>query len=216
VTPLRLTVYDAAPQNTKLPGGAARFIYCRAGRLALEDQSKSVVLSGDEGTFCDGGAQLCVEGDAWIYEVAPRAASFLPQARLILSHALHPAFDPPFLLRADRIESTPGAVTPRHGHRGPGVRRLVFGTLVAEVGDAIERIEAGDAWFETGRDPVVGTNVGPTNAAFVRVMVLPPELEGGKSSFVPADSAEAAKPRSVVNRLFGERLLSEGLTPPAG
>ena len=84
------------------------------------------------------------------------------------------------------------------------MRRLIKGRLLAEIGDNFERIDAGHAWFETGLDPVIGTNIHTGNSAFVRVMVLPIELEGGKSSFVPTTPEDAAKPRSVTNRLFGE------------
>ena len=75
------------------------------------------------------------------------------------------------------------------------------------MGDDLARINEGDAWFETGTDPIVGTNISGGNSAFVRVMVLPIELYGGKSSFVPTTAEEASKPRAVISRLFGESVL---------
>ena len=72
------------------------------------------------------------------------------------------------------------------------------------MGDDLERIEPGQPWFETGKDVIVGTNISDGNSAFVRVMVLPLELQGGKTSFVAASPDEAAKPRMVTSRLFGE------------
>jgi len=72
------------------------------------------------------------------------------------------------------------------------------------MGDDIERIEPGQPWFETGKDPIVGTNISHGNSAFVRVMMLPMVLQGGKTSFVATSSDEAAKPRMVTSRLFGE------------
>ena len=86
----------------------------------------------------------------------------------------------------------PGARTPLHGHRGPGIRRLVKGRIRATIGDNLERIEAGQAWFETGRDWVVGESSSAGEIVFVRVMVLPAELEGGQSSFVPAPKMSSA------------------------
>ena len=77
------------------------------------------------------------------------------------------------------------------------MRRLIHGTLRAESGDSVQRIGAGD-------NSVVGTNYGGTNAAFVRLLVLPAELRDGQSSFVAADPHEAQKPRAVDQRLFGE------------
>jgi hypothetical protein len=202
---LRLTLYDARPGHAGLvlPGSGVWFVYAPGGELTLGPGGETRI-GPDDGRFAGPGARLAGAGPAWLYEVAPASEPFFEPADLLRSQVLALRFGPPYLVRADRIESPPGAVTPRHGHRGPGMRRLVFGRLRAEVGEAVERIEAGQWWFETGTDMVVGTNTGETNAAFVRVMVLPAELEGGKSSFVPADAAEAAKPRTMDLRLFGE------------
>jgi hypothetical protein len=38
-------------------------------------------------------------------------------------------------------------------------------------------------------------------------MMLPIELQGGKTSFVATSSDEAAKPRMVASRLFGEFII---------
>jgi hypothetical protein len=84
------------------------------------------------------------------------------------------------------------------------MRRLIKGRLLAQIGDDFERIDEGHAWFETGKDPVIGTNIHTENSAFIRVMLLPIELEGGKSSFVPTTAEDAVKPRAVMHKLFGE------------
>lgn len=206
--PLRLTLYDAAPGDAPLRlGPGTWFVYAPEGAVTVASAGDETPLAADEGAFAPAAAQLAGPGRAWLYRVAPAGAPDPDGAAVVRSHRLHPGFAAPYLVRADRIESPPGAATPRHGHRGPGLRRLVFGCLLAEIGDTVERIEAGGAWFETGHDMVVGTNIGGTGAAFVRVMVLPAELAGGRSSFMPADAAEAAKPRAVDNRLFGEVML---------
>ncbi|MBJ3778243.1 cupin domain-containing protein [Acuticoccus mangrovi] len=208
---LRLTVYDAAPGADGIAlAGAAVFVYAASGEVSVVADGTVRTLSADDGAFADPGTRLTGDGAAWIYTVAGPDAPFLTGADIVLSEPLQPAFGAPFLVRADRIESTPGAQTPRHGHRGPGIRRLLKGRLLAEVGEKVERIAAGSAWFETGHDMVVGTNTGDGNAAFVRVMVLPMELRGGLSSFMPADEAEARKPRSVNARLFGETTIAAG------
>ncbi len=206
---MRLAVYDGQDLTApiSLPDDELYFVYVQDGRATLQSSGEVRRLSADEGAFVQEGATLENSGSTWIFEVAGEEAPFLSESGLILAHLARPDFPRPFLVRADRIESEPGARTPRHGHRGPGLRRLIFGRLLAEVGAAVERIKEGGAWFESGKDPVVGTNIGPTNAAFVRVMVLPAELEGGSSSFVPCDEAEARKPRAVQNKLFGEILV---------
>lgn len=111
------------------------------------------------------------------------------------------------MIRADRVESPSGAQTPAHRHRGPGIRRLERGQLLAQVGDRIDRIEAGQAWFESGQETVVGLNISGGGNAFIRVMLLPSDLAGGRSSFIAATSEDAAKPRAANVRLFGERVI---------
>jgi|GEM_PF-1385095 len=208
----RMTVYDVHPEGRRveLPAGTHHFIYARDGRaFAGGDAGAEIEIGPGDGAFASGVAQVRSEGTVWVYEVGPDRRSFPadPRVSIVLSRRFEFDFGPPWLLRADRVESMPGSVTPRHGHRGPGMRRLVSGRLLAEVADSFERIEAGSAWFETGFDPVIGTNIHTGKSAFVRVMVLPIELEGGKSSFMPTTPEDAAKPRAVTYRLFGEAVM---------
>lgn len=206
----RITVYEhvLGSEPVVLPAGPHRFAYVERGALRADDESGPQGCGAGDGLFLTGAARLAGEGCAWVYEVDPTGALPAWDGSIILSHPFAVSFDGPWLMRADRIESPSGAATPRHGHRGPGIRRLLYGRLLAEVGDHFARIEAGQAWFETGSDPVVGTNIHDGNSAFVRVMVLPRELEGGKSSFMPTTPEDAGKPRAVTNRLFGERVIA--------
>lgn len=207
---LRISVYDVdLAVATELSGEAARFVYVRDGAAVLRDEAGEHALGADEGAFAGAAASLAGKGTAWLYEIGGAAH---PPAEgqglsLVLSQAFSPDFAAPFLMRADRVESSAGAATPRHGHRGPGIRRLAKGRILAEIGENWARIEAGAAWFESGHEPVIGRNVSGGDNFFVRVMLLPAELKGGKSSFVAADAEEAAKPRSATYRLFGERML---------
>ena len=202
---LRLSLYECVPGEAGVAAqaGSVLFAYAPSGDVTVD----GAPLGPDEGAFAAADGRVAGPGKVWLYEVADAGSPFLEGPALLRSQRLSLAFAAPYVVRADRIESRPGDQTPRHGHRGPGIRRLVFGCILAEVGEGIERIDAGHSWFETGHDMVVGTNIGETNGAFVRVMVLPAELEGGKSSFMPADETEAAKPRRVMSRLFGERML---------
>lgn len=207
----RISVYDLRLEGREvvLPAGPDRFIYALEGQASVEAGGGATALATDAGVFAAGEARVSGTGMAWIYEVGRHDRPLLcaPEISVILSRRFALPDAPQRLLRADRIESQSGAATPRHGHRGPGLRRLIKGRLLAEIGDNYERIDAGHPWFETGTDPVIGTNIHSGNSAFVRVMVLPAELEGGKSSFVPTTPEDAAKPRSVINRLFGEQMI---------
>lgn len=208
----RMTLYDLALSEAPidLPGDVHRFIYVHQGRAMIDTDGTKVEVQSGEGAFISQRSRIAGEGNVWIYEVGPDGRQLLaaPDLSIVLSRRFPLDLAPAWLLRADRIESTPGSATPRHGHRGPGMRRLIKGRLQAEIGDSIERIDAGHAWFESGLEPVIGTNTHSENSAFVRVMVLPMELEGGKSSFVPTTPQDAAKPRAVANRLFGEVVMT--------
>lgn len=212
----RMTIYDVHPQGRRveLPARTQCFIYARDGcAFARSDAGDEIEIASGDGAFASAPAQVRGEGTVWVYEVGPDRRSFPvdPRVSLVLSRRFDFDFGPPWLLRADRVESMPGSVTPRHGHRGPGMRRLLCGRLLAEIGDAYERIEADSAWFESGLDPVIGTNIHTGNSAFVRVMCLPIDLAGGKSSFMPATPEDAAKPRAVTYRLFGEAVMDAAL-----
>jgi hypothetical protein len=201
----RMTVYDLAPASrwTVAPGGHA-FVYAAGGDLTIAGSS----VAAGEGAFAVAGDMIASSHPAWVYEVAPGTAAVRQETGLspLLSRiVVVPAGD--HMIRADRVESQAGAQTPAHRHRGPGIRRLERGQLLANVGDCIDRIDAGQAWFETGHETVVGFNTSGGVNAFVRVMLLPVELAGGKSSFIAATPEDAAKPRAANLRLFGEHMI---------
>lgn len=201
----RLTVYDlalATGSDTINVSGIA-FVYVASGTANVD----GTPVEADNGHFVDGPFSLSGTGTTWLYEFAPITQPVLEGAgiSLVISRRLPQTYSGDRIFRADRVESNSGSQTPLHGHRGPGIRRLLKGRLHAYIGEDSERIDAGHAWFETGNDWVIGKNIHESASAFVRVMILPAELSGGISSFVPATPEEGNKPRSVTYRLFGER-----------
>jgi hypothetical protein len=205
----RLSVYDLtlSPTASSIAVTGTAFVYVASGAAQLMDQSGTAAIGTDDGEFVNGAFSISGTGIAWLYEFAPASQPVLDGAgiSLVISRRLPQAYEGDRIFRADRVESNPGAQTPLHGHRGPGIRRLLKGRLHAFIGEDVDRIDAGHAWFETGTDWVIGKNIHDSASAFVRVMILPAELSGGTSSFIPATPEEAAKPRSVTYRLFGER-----------
>ena len=82
-----------------------------------------------------------------------------------------------------------------HGHKGGGIRCLLEGALEVTVGDRAPRLmRPGDAWFESGREPVLAKASPEMPTAFVRVSILPREIRG-QSSIVYVDPADAARGR---------------------
>jgi hypothetical protein len=201
----RMSVYDLnSGANCAVAAGGHAFVYAATGSATVAGEA----LDTGDGAFAGAGDAISSFGDAWLFEIASGAMP--PRLEDGLSPVLSRIVmlgEGDQLLRADRVESPAGAQTPAHRHRGPGIRRLASGLLRAEVGDHLDRIGAGGAWFETGQETVVGTNISGGTNVFVRVMLLPTELAGGKSSFIAATPADAAKPRDVKLLLFGERVL---------
>src|SRR4051794_17120945 len=154
----------AATEDLVTPGRrlallpAARVVYLRRGRLTAwgaDDVKRD--LAEDSCALFVGPLAVEGDGEVWGFELYGPDADEDP-ARVILAVDLPLDPDAPVLLRADRVDFPAGAVTPRHGHAGPGIRRLLFGCLSAEVDRTLRRIQVGEAWFETGHDPVIGRN----------------------------------------------------------
>ncbi|HEX6144473.1 MAG TPA: hypothetical protein VFZ01_17270 [Geminicoccaceae bacterium] len=107
-----------------------------------------------------------------------------PDTSGILSCSVAPPTDRRVLLRVDRILLKAGSITPRHRHLGPGIRLLTAGALDAMVGCRRFPVRPGEAWLEAVDDDIIGRVVGEEPASFIRFVLLPPELDGGRSSFV--------------------------------
>jgi quercetin dioxygenase-like cupin family protein len=109
-------------------------------------------------------------------------------------------------MRCDRVDFPPGGIAYTHVHRGPGIRCLLAGNIRVEVNGKAHDIAPGGAWFEAGPDPVlaVASKTGPT--AFVRVMILPRELQG-KSSIRYVKPEDADKPKLQTYRMFVDEII---------
>ena len=122
--------------------------------------------------------------------------------RVLLEHPM--ALDPraSWLLRCDRVDFERGAVAPLHGHRGGGIRCLLRGRLDVTVGEAPTRaMRPWDAWFESGREPVLAVASKDEDTSFVRVAVLPAEIRG-HSSIVYVNAADATRGRPRTYTVF--------------
>ncbi len=210
-----MTIWLAATEDVLAPGQplalapAVRALYVRCGAVRIGSEGPARLVAPDTCRLAVGAATLEGEGEVWGFEVsAGRADGTCPRTVLAVPLARDPTL--PFVLRADRIDFEPGGVTPRHGHAGPGIRRLLQGRLFAELGPQRRRIGAGEAWFESGPEAIVGHNLAPATA-FVRAMVLDAELLG-RPTFRPWTEADATKPRGTRARLFFDELVR---LPPA-
>jgi quercetin dioxygenase-like cupin family protein len=120
--------------------------------------------------------------------------------RMALEHPIELDRAGLYVMRADRVEFELGGVALPHGHRGGGIRCLLAGELEVTVGEGAPRVmKVGDAWFESGGEPVLAKASRDVATSFIRVSVLPREIRG-RSSIVYVDPADAAraKPRTYT------------------
>ena len=113
------------------------------------------------------------------------------------------------LWRGDSVAFPPGGCAYLHRHQGPGIRCLIEGTLRIDTGGRSHTYEIGDAWFESGPEPVFA-QAGDRPTRFVRVMILPRALIG-KSSIQYVNEKDKAKPKTQQYRVF----VDAPLTRPA-
>jgi quercetin dioxygenase-like cupin family protein len=105
-----------------------------------------------------------------------------------------------WLMRYDRVDFPPGGIAYRHTHPGPGIRYLVQGSLRIESGGETHDYGRGEAWFESGPEPVLATASKTEQTAFVRVLLLPREWQGKRTiRYVdPTDEDRPKLQRAIV------------------
>ncbi len=111
-----------------------------------------------------------------------------------------------WLMRHDRIDFPPGGIAYRHTHPGPGIRYLLHGRLKIETPSRTQEYGPGEAWFESGPEPVVATASATEETAFVRVLLLPPEW-AGKRTIRYVDPADEERPKLQRARIYLEHAL---------
>ena len=129
-----------------------------------------------------------VEGDAIVWEIDER-----------------PEGD--WLVRCDRVDFPPGGVAYRHTHPGPGVRVLLKGRIRIDSGGESHEYGPGEWWYESGPEPVFAAASPDEETAFVRVMLVPRELEG-KRTIRYVDPADDEKPKLQRARIYLEEPLA--------
>jgi len=112
-----------------------------------------------------------------------------------------------WLMRHDRIDFPAGGIAYRHTHPGPGIRYLLSGSVRIESGGEKHEYGPGEAWFESGPEPVLAMASDTEDSAFVRVLLLPPEW-AEKRTIRHVDPADDERPRLQRATVFGEQLIA--------
>jgi len=202
---LRLIEDTLAPGARYKPalGSTAGVLYLAGGEMRAESGATAAPLEPGRAHIAARPGTVAGPHGARIlrFELVrqpPAAAG----GRVLLEHPM--ALDPrgSWLLRCDRVDFERGAVAPPHGHRGGGIRCLLRGRLEVTVGEAPTRaMRPGDAWFESGREPVLAVASRDEDTSFIRVAVLPAEIRG-QSSIVYANPADATRGRPRTYTVF--------------
>lgn len=182
-------------------GAVNRVVYVVAGDVVVRRGGTETEVKAGGAWF--GAGAVGVRGGrdggrVWRWEIGRGLGR--SGGRVVLEHGMDLDEGRLYLMRADRVEFELGGIALPHGHRGGGIRCLVAGVLEVTVGEGAARtMRAGDAWFESGREPVLAKASAEVATSFIRVSVLPRELRG-KSSIVYVDPADAgrAKPRTYT------------------
>jgi hypothetical protein len=197
-------------EDTLAPGGryrpalasAAGVLYLAAGDLQIEGgaaagplEAGRAHLAAKPGAAVAGASGARVLRFELVRQPPPPAGG-----RVLLEHPM--ALDPraSWLLRCDRVDFDRGGIALPHRHRGGGIRCLLHGRLDVTVGEGTTRaMRPWDAWFESGREPVLAVSAKDEETSFIRVSVLPAEIRG-KSSMMYVDPGDAArsKPRTYT------------------
>jgi quercetin dioxygenase-like cupin family protein len=189
----------------RLPSGpgralppAIRVLYAMAGAVDIDHAGARARLATDAAWHGAAGCTLsagATGAELLRWELSREAGAH--GEGLLLEQALDLVPGAPWLVRCDRVDFEPGGVALPHRHRGGGIRCLIAGALEVTVGEAPPRlVRPGEAWYESGHEPVLARASAAEPTSFVRVSILPAEIRG-HSSILYVDPADAArgKPR---------------------
>jgi hypothetical protein len=202
---LRLIEDTLAPGARYKPalGSAAGVLYLAAGDIHVEgDGGEAAPLESGRARFAakPGAAVAGPSGARLLRFELVRQPPPPAGGRVLLEHPM--ALDPhgSWLLRCDRVDFDRGGIALPHRHRGGGIRCLLRGRLDVTVGEGMARaMRPWDAWFESGREPVLAVSAKDEDTSFIRVSVLPADIRG-QSSMMYVDPADAgrSKPRTYT------------------
>jgi hypothetical protein len=119
---------------------------------------------------------------------------------LLLEHPIHLDAEEAYLMRCDRVDFDPGGVALPHRHKGGGIRCLITGSMELRIeGHPTRTIENGQAWFESGREPVYAAGARDAPTSFIRVSILPRAIRGQSSiMYVDPEDAKRGRPRQYT------------------
>ncbi len=180
-----------------------RVLYVKSGMATVATEKNTATLSENSAWFSakEISVQAGSEGTLILrYELVglgtPKLELKNEDASTTLLMSSDIELDPAghYLIRCDRVDLPPGGIAYTHTHQGPGIRCLLEGGFRVETNGQTTDVAPGEAWFETGPDPVLAYAPPDRPGCFSRVMILPQSFKGKSSiSYVNADDADKPK-----------------------
>ena len=179
-----------------------RVLYVVDGAIKLASAAAAAGLT--QNTAWCGPAEVALDsatGATLLSWELRRGVATPTDGRPLASASIELDPDAAYLMRGDRVDFPVGGVAYRHRHQGPGIRRLLFGSMRIETQGGSHEVAPGEAWFEAGPDPVFAAASTVEESAFARVMILPVALKG-RSSISYVDDADRDKPKTQRYQVF--------------
>jgi hypothetical protein len=187
---------------------AHRVVYAVDGALMLEAGTQRASLAPNSGWY--GDCPLALAGGAGgatvlHWELSKGSAQPLSGAGIdcvrLLEQPIAIRGPAAHLIRLDRVSFPLGGIAYTHTHQGPGIRCLLTGSVIIDTNDSRHTVQAGEAWFEAGPDPVLALASETELTSFARVMVLPLELIG-RSSIHYVKPEDLDKPKRQTYQIY--------------
>ncbi len=204
---LRLIEDRLSRETTRrLSCGVNRVVYVAEGGASIDGER----LNADEARFvpAEEATRLPGEGLLWIWELVKegKAPPLAPGATLKLEATvttLDPGDGRRWLMRCDSVAFPPGGCAYTHVHRGPGIRSLKEGSIRIDTQGVSRFYGPGEAWYESGPEPVFAQADEARATRFIRVMLLPVELRGQSSIRYVLD-VDREKPKRQTYRGYSD------------
>ena len=209
---LQLHTDALAVGETTTLAAANRVLYVAEGSIIVRAAGVCVSLDRNS-AWCSAAAPAITAGKSGArllrWELVAANASPLKacaNSSLTLSTPITlPAAD--VLMRCDRVGFPPRGEALTHVHQGPGIRCLLEGAIRIDSEGASHSYAPGEAWFESGPEPVYAAASLDAPSAFARVMILPRTCHG-KSSIRYVRPEDADKPKTQTYQIFADEFIT--------
>src|SRR5262245_52072439 len=203
---------DVLSDNAKVALSAcARMIFVVHGNLTIDGRT----VRDGETWHGEGNVSLTAGASGvtyWRWEFVADATTAAAAAGATASHeklsaalTMLPAGE--LLLRGDSVAFPPDGCAYLHRHQGPGIRCLIEGGIRIDTHGRSTSLGPGGAWYESGPDAVFAQAARDKPSRFIRVMILPRELQG-KGSIQYVNDDDKARPKSQQYKIYADAPIS--------